>query len=528
MTQPRMMFYHDGRHPLIYMYEPPMRKSEYESGIDELLGTPIDAVMFCLGDGRTVLHDTKVGELWGHNMDKWPHLIFHRAHRNAVALIKAGHDPLRIVCDRAHQHGLKIYPTLLVQQSAGERGEDTRCSDFWFDNRHLTIGVAGDLGDSRIGGMMDFKHKEVRDERFALIQETLERYDVDGFELQLNYFPAYFHPREVKRGREIMTSWIRKVYRAVKRSGRDRELAVRVPASVKGCMQVGLDLHAWIEAGIVDVLIGQTYAGPELQDQQADFRPLVRAARGTKTRVHAALHSHLDSDRLHESNIQMVRATACNYWQQGVDGLYLGHWFNNWPYGGDFYEKLRELPYPEVMAPRDKQYFVPTVTGRYTDPQADLEPGETMQLPVELKRRRAQAIRFSISDDLRRWDRDGRVHEVLLRVRLLEVNERDRFRFRLNGTELPKALMRTINRMYQMSAPRYRVGGYWFIFKLDRDHWPRKGRNTLEVTMLHRDPEAVPPVVMRDVELETKYLMGRNYHRGEDPDLGEVDIATGA
>ena len=141
---------------------------------------------------------------------------------------------------------------------------------------------------------------------------------------------------------------------------------------------------------------------------------------------------------------------------------------------------------------------------------------------------RAQAIRFSISDDLRRWDRDGRVHEVLLRVRLLEVNERDRFRFRLNGTALPKALMRTINRMYQMSAPRYRVGGYWFIFKLDRDHWPRKGRNTLEVTMLHRDPEAVPPVVMRDVELETKYLMGRNYHRGEDPDLGEVDIATGA
>ena len=26
---PRMMFYHDGRHPLIYMYEPPIQKEQY-------------------------------------------------------------------------------------------------------------------------------------------------------------------------------------------------------------------------------------------------------------------------------------------------------------------------------------------------------------------------------------------------------------------------------------------------------------------------------------------------------------------
>ena len=64
MPQPRIMFYHDGRHPLIYMYEPPMQKEEYEAAVDELVGTPVDTLMFCLGDGRTVLHDTKVGELW--------------------------------------------------------------------------------------------------------------------------------------------------------------------------------------------------------------------------------------------------------------------------------------------------------------------------------------------------------------------------------------------------------------------------------------------------------------------------------
>ena len=40
MPKPRIMFYHDGRHPLIYMYEPPMQKEEYEAAVDELVGTP--------------------------------------------------------------------------------------------------------------------------------------------------------------------------------------------------------------------------------------------------------------------------------------------------------------------------------------------------------------------------------------------------------------------------------------------------------------------------------------------------------
>ena len=54
--KPKIMFYHDGRHPLIYMYEPPMQKEELQAAVDELLGTPVDAIMFTMGDGRTVLH----------------------------------------------------------------------------------------------------------------------------------------------------------------------------------------------------------------------------------------------------------------------------------------------------------------------------------------------------------------------------------------------------------------------------------------------------------------------------------------
>lgn len=524
MAQPTMMFYHDGRHPLIYMYEPPIRREEYQAGIDELVGTPIQAIMFCLGDGRTVLHDTSVGELWGDNVEKWPHLIFRRASQNARHLIEEVEDPLTIMSQRAHEKGMLIYPTLLVQQGRGPSDEDVRCSTFRFDNQHLEIGANGGTDPSFPGNTcLDFKHEEVREERFALIEDTLLRYDIDGFELQLNYFPYYFHPNEIESGREIMTAWVRRVYEAVKASGSDRELVIRVPANVGGCMSVGLDVKTWIMQGIVDVLVGQTFSGPELVDTMANFRSLVQAAHGYPCRVHATIQSHVDSDRLQEAPIEIVRATACNYWEQGIDGLYLDHWFGNWPYESKFYEKLRELPHPDIMATQDKYYYLPTETGRYSHPP--LEPGLSMQLPADLSANGRADLHFAISDDLTKWGEAQRIHEVIIRMRVMNVTEKVRLSFRLNGQELPDSSARIINEMYRMKAPRYRTGsGYWFIWRLDQNHWPVRGANNLQIVLLEDDPDTLPSIYLRDVEMEIKYLKGHHFNRGQDSDLGPYEM----
>ena len=75
MTAPKILFYHDGRHPLIYMYEPPMLKEELEAAVDELLGTPVEALSLTLGDAQSLLYHSRAGQLWGQNIKKWPHLI---------------------------------------------------------------------------------------------------------------------------------------------------------------------------------------------------------------------------------------------------------------------------------------------------------------------------------------------------------------------------------------------------------------------------------------------------------------------
>ena len=530
MGKPRMMFYHDGRHPHIYLYEPPMQREEYEAAIDELSGTTIEAVMFGLAEGRTFLHDTKVGELWGHNVDKWPHLIWRRTHQNAKHLIEEGNDPLRVVCDRAHEKGMLLYPTLLVQVGSDVRGSDratwVRCSDFRFENKHLEIGAKGDL-DSSFPGFdgLDFKHEEVREERFAVIEEVLTSYPVDGFELQLNNLPYYFHPDEVEAGRPIMTEWVGRVYEAVKRSGAERELAVRIPADVDECMAVGMDVREWLARGTVDVLIGEAAVG-DTMNQMADFRPLVAAAKGSDCRVHAAIQHRVNSDRVGDATIEMVRATACNYWAQGIDGLYTARgWFYNYPYEAPFYEKVREMPQPDVMAPKDKYYRLPSFG---PGPRPDTGPGRVMQLPATLELNTPAKVHFTISDDLPRWDEVGRVYEVLLRVRMAGTTELDRLTTRLNGKELPSGLLRVINQMFWMSGPRASSSGYWFVYTLDREHWPRQGANTLEVTLLERDPDVLPPVSVEDVELETKYLMGKHFRRGfVDPALGPYEGRMG-
>ncbi len=518
---PVILFENDGRHPLIYMYEPPIQVEQYQSAVDELAGTTVDALMFCLGDGRTMLHDTEVGELWGHNVEQWPHLIFRRAHQNAAQLIGEGHDPLELICTRGRQMGIAIYPQLLVQVPRGPREEDCRCSDFRFDNPHLEIGAKGGVDPDWAGfTCLDFAHEEVRSERLALVREVCEGYDIAGFELQLNYHPYYFHPEEVAEGTALMTEWVAQVSAVVRASGAGRELIVRVPADGASAIGAGLDVKTWLNAGLVDALVGDVFATPEHVNCNLDVGALVAAAADTPCRVYAAVHALVDSDRLGQATIEMLRACASNVWQQGVDGLYLAHWFGLWPYEASFYQALRELPYSEIMAPKNKIYAVPTATQRYPIPRT--EPGQSSPLPANLCVGAPAVVPLRVADQLPRWDAVGRVDEVLLRLRVMNATERDVLRFFLNGVELPAAQLRTINEMYRMSAPRYRTGsGYWFVFRLDGDTWPVCGDNAVTVELVERDSAVAPTIFLRDVELEVRYLKGRHFHRAfVDPDLG--------
>ena len=143
-------------------------------------------------------------------------------------------------------------------------------------------------------------------------------------------------------------------------------------------------------------------------------------------------------------------------------------------------------------------------------------------MPLALELEQPVRVHLKVSDNLPQWAKTERVHEVLLRIGISGTTEIDRICFVFNERELPARIMRRINQIYRMSAPRNRSGpSYWCVFRLDAEHWPQQGENILEVTLLERDSVVPPARALRDVELEIKYLQGRSFHRNYiDPDLG--------
>ena len=56
-----VMFYTDGRHTSVYLYEPPMGVRQYIEAIDELVDLGIDTISYAVGDCSVLLYDTKGG-----------------------------------------------------------------------------------------------------------------------------------------------------------------------------------------------------------------------------------------------------------------------------------------------------------------------------------------------------------------------------------------------------------------------------------------------------------------------------------
>jgi hypothetical protein len=89
---------------------------------------------------------------------------------------------------------------------------------------------------------------------------------------------------------------------------------VRVPG-LNICDAQGLAVREWCATGLVDVVIGENTDGNRC-DPNMDWRPMIAAASGTATRVLASVYSYLNSDRLDQAPLPMIRAAACNAWAQ--------------------------------------------------------------------------------------------------------------------------------------------------------------------------------------------------------------------
>ena len=177
-----------------------------------------------------------------------------------------------------------------------------------------------------------------------------------------------------------------------------------------------------------------------------------------------------------------------NLLDRGCDGLYA--WFMPWPLGDQERSALSELGSRDLMQEKDKHY----VLARRAAGEENQYP---VALPVEIAAddRAQYAIPFYLADDAQ----EGRVSQVLLRIRIVDLVSDDRLEVALNGQSLQGEICR---REFGYKVVPYQ--GIWLIFDLQRVR-PQQGANRLEIALVERPDDLVSPLKVADVEVEVKY-----------------------
>lgn len=230
-----------------------------------LAGTPVRTVMYSVGAGSDILYyPSEYGSYWGwrplpgyDDAPRWGPRI-----EAGRAVAEAGIDMIGVVADSLGEMGIQFVPSIRMNDAHyvfTPHGYPLT-GRFWMENQDKTV-VESPIEGRDYGHTLSFLHQEVRDYRFGIISEVIERYGdrMEGIELDFNRFQVFFPEGRSSEGMPLMTGLMRDVRaRLDERSaetGREYAVFARVPPSLRNCHWSGLDVETWALEGLVDVVI---------------------------------------------------------------------------------------------------------------------------------------------------------------------------------------------------------------------------------------------------------------------------------
>ena len=513
-----VIFYTDGRHSSVYIYETPMDERLYTAPIDELVDLGIDTITYAVGDCRVLLYDTKAGERWGHNVNKTNHIIWYRAMRNLEAFIADGNDPLQVVCSRAHELGFSFLPSLILGMQHQERVEatDCRCSDFCFDHPEYQVGPEPEFPQAQWDDPTRFSYaiEEVRANRLAVIEELLCEYESDGIELNLYDYAPFLARREIPEHTPTFTQFVRDVRSLCDAAGqeqnRPKRLLVRAAASLSGTRAMGIDLETLIQEGVVHTVLAMPpHKGGFAEVHLHGLAELVEAARGTGVKIVQSISTAIRHDAFDQASREMQVAQAANGYAVGAQGVFFHSYYpTGYPYADGVLANLRFMGHPELVEHKDKHFFVRQGPNGPDDTPGDY--GSPHPLPAELGAGQSgtpQAL--YVADDVAAWHAKGEVARCELRVRLVNFTDTDSFELWFNDELIPRQKQEWLDWTYSVRPVpgNTRVlNCYWITVDLmRRGPLPRVGENEVRVDVMAHDPRVIHPVMLHDVELIIDY-----------------------
>ena len=300
-----------------------------------LLQTHVDSIYYSTTQSFNFFtHDTKVAEVFRSKDGAF-------ADNNLTTFLEQGTDGLRMSCEFAHQHGLESMWTLRMNdihdawtapfRPMWKQQDPTRIMSNLTESQKFT-------DRRRLWSLVDFEHPDVEPRLLEIIAEVLTNYPVDGIELDFLRAPFYF--RTTFAGQPataaqtaVLTRLVQNIRKLVLREsvrqGKPFLLAARVPATPVAGRRIGIDIEAWLQGKLVDVVsLGGGYITFDLP-----IRDMVALAKKHDVAVYPCLSQSglMYRPPRGENGKQPAAAwfgAAARLWHDGADGIYT---FNLFP-----------------------------------------------------------------------------------------------------------------------------------------------------------------------------------------------------
>lgn len=449
----------------------------WQIGVDPWMGTDTHRL------SDWYLHRTKIGTQWGSDRDKFKTASEWRIYENAHQMMEQGTDPVAVVIEQGHKAGLDVFVSFRINDGHDSRlkdgDKDTNLAPMRRDHPEWLL-----HGEGFAKFEYNFAVPEARAYTLGLIEEAIGQYDLDGFDIDFCRQPKLFQNGEGKKNIPLITTMVRAVRAALdtrsKVLGRKLLLSMRVRPELDKMRDQGMDVAAWLKAGLVDILVVGDPSGWNYRLPIEKFKEL---AQGTGCKVLAQNLCAFKEDRGRSTSVlfgerdyystEQFRATAALHWQAGADGLYLWnqHWIKHYRDYSFDRQSWKEIGDPAVLAHKDKHYIV--------GPQ-----GRGGPLPLTLGQGGdAVEVNVEIADDPA-----AAQAQVTLRLMIEQLTTLDQIELRLNGTALDLA----------SAKKRLNYNDCWLDFDVSK--LMRQGGNALGIKCVGRNPHVTAPLTVRRVD----------------------------
>ncbi len=422
-------------------YGPPLTPDDMRAKmIAPYAGSPVDVFLWSIGGHEVYDYETEVGERFGAGYQALD-AEQQRKSENLRQLINTHGGPVTVIAQLCHEADMAFFPSVRMNEHYDMDEASPSYGRLRRDHPELCIGRPeesiphGSL-EWGIRTGLNYAFPEVRAHMARIIFELIERFDIDGIELDFMRHPAFFRVAEAYQYRYLMTDFVYGVRAKLDEVSQKREkhldLAVRVPPTLADAKRIGLDAEVWMREGMVDMLI----AGGGFIPFEMPIREWVEAAEGTGCKIYGcfeALRPFLDE--------KLLRALALRYWEAGVDGLYF---FNYYSMSNDWRRNvLNQLADPTGLRRLNKCYELDHSNRHQPTSQLGysfLNAIPAAQLPVQLNQTfydRGVSLQLDIADDLESAPSDGGLNSCTLGLGFEGLTAEDVFEIRLNQTPIP-------------------------------------------------------------------------------------------